>query len=193
MGDLHESDVRLADGHVFATYTPSPEADVLLARWWSTMGALGDLELFAGLAESLGAFFRAFLPPTRLYYLRDERDIVAAMWADPIHAAAFVSVWVRPDYRQRRATVGFALDALTRLCTEYAVLVTLSKSPKLQKLAERIGFTPLQPAIPWLLHGHAAYVSFMTARDFVARWAPSGAPSRAPSAAKAAEEVAHGG
>lgn len=152
-------------------YRPSIDEDLLLLDWWVLLGSTRELEkVFGAFTTALGGFMRCWAPPTVLMYEADERGIWGACWLDTIHSGVFYGLWLRPDKRQTKAAFKFVLESLEHSLTQAPVLISLTRTETAFEQTVRLGFTPLQGTIPWILDGDDARVAFMTSREFDARW-----------------------
>lgn len=151
-------------------YTQQPAEQMLLLAWWADIPDEDADVLFRGLGGTPSAFLNAFAPPTRLWYDADAHGIRHAVWVDPMLGGAFVSYWLRPDTRQHKRALRNVVYALAEALREFPVLIGLSATERLASIAERIGFVRLAPAVPWVLHGHDAHVSYITSKELWHRW-----------------------
>lgn len=125
-------------------YEPSPEADALLAQWWSRLAQVGELAQTLGPgAVALSEFFAQMRrPDTKLIYATDEAGVLRlAFKLNTILASAFVVLWLDPEWRAQRAvlrTVGVLYRAALR---EFPTLLGVTAQEAL--LAEHVkwGYT----------------------------------------------------
>jgi hypothetical protein len=164
-------------------YTPSPEEDILLGRWWDHMAGCGDLEtVFTAEYTLLSRFMAGFQPPSVLLYAADDDGIYFAMWADPAMSGAFFGFWMRADKRPSETgdvTEAYALShsALDTLLANFPILFIVTRDPHIVQLALRLGGKVLG-MVPHIFDGESAYVCYLTTEDFAAYKANSNGQGR---------------
>lgn len=123
------------------TYTP--EEDTLLAQWFLSMQACGELRttLVSG-AHSFGGFFDFARRLPFLAYEADEKGIRCAAWGENFMGGMSFGLWIRPEHRATKGAVAFALEVYDRIfAAGVPVVVGLCKQPLLVPAHESLGYT----------------------------------------------------
>lgn len=125
------------------TYSPSVDADLLVANWWAEMHASGDLErVFVGAHQPLSGFFALM----REYELRvrvASDGIWAAAWFQPFAAGSFCGIWVRASMRATRSALDFMDSEQRRALDSNPALFAITRHPRVVRTFARFGWDML--------------------------------------------------
>src|SRR5438445_9732349 len=122
-------------------YEGHADEDLLLCDWYQRLVAGDEIaDVFAPELRALSTFLLSWRPGGQraLVYEADEEGIWFASWWEGFFAGAAFGIWVRPDYRQPdHAEAGWAAFdlAMAAAFRHFPVLVALTKSPRIVKLA----------------------------------------------------------
>jgi len=156
------------------TYTPSPEADLLLLRWWDQLVVQGELvPAFGPRMLSLSTFFQTFQPPTLclLGVEAVEQRLWFVAWVEPALSGGLFCLWVAPEKRQSKQMIAAGVDALEACFQHYPVLLAATADPRLALEYQKIGCTPLG-TVPQLFGDRDVETLYLTKADFITRILP---------------------
>lgn len=123
------------------SYTPSRDADLLLAQLWARMDADGDLaNLFADPQTPLSTLLNPQPAPHELLYATDDTGIWFAVWFNRILCGAFVAAYVRPDMRASLAALLVFRRALEAGMRAYGTLLGITEHGELLDLHYALGY-----------------------------------------------------
>lgn len=129
-------------------YTPSPENDVALFVWWQTMMNSGDIHDYPVELRTLSCFYESLQPPTTLLTESDEQGLWFCFWFTPNSLPfATINLWIRQDYRQKKAAIKAVHVAIAAAFQEHATLVAYCGDPKISALYEGFGLGRHHPDI----------------------------------------------
>ena len=140
--------------------------DLLLAQWWARMREAGEFgRIFTKDLRPLGSFLAYFRPPRSLVFLTDAQGMWFAAWFEPVMSGAFAGLWLRPDYRRKKAGLEAVKSALELGLKRWPVLIGVTRKQELLRAHERLGYTVLGE-IPGLAEGEPTWIVVLTQEGF---------------------------
>lgn len=152
-------------------YSHLPHEDVMLALWWGSMQAAGDLELtFGKQSQSLSLFYGLFASRDHgLFYAQQEDgSLGAAMVLVPtMTGCAFATLYVAPPWRLKQVGREVTEALYTMALKEFPVLLGFTRQERLLAIHQRWGYDVLG-RLPGVFDGHDGWVVVLTDERFQA-------------------------
>jgi len=150
-------------------YAGSAAEDLLVAQLWAQMQRDGTLlAAFNDEDFTLGDLIDLFSAPNTMFYKVDKSGIWFVVWLSPVMGGAFLSTYLRPDYRgeiaghdARETYHSAAREIMEQAFGSYRVLLVVTQQEWLLPNIKRLGYTVLGK-IPFLFYGNDAWVGYMT-------------------------------
>lgn len=152
-------------------YIPSPQTDMLLARWWIYLTETGDFDkVLTPNLRPLSEFLHYFHPPHILTYATDSADhIWFAAWIEPwLEKHGFLSLWIRRNMRASQTTVRAVYAVYDIATAAFQTLLGITRHERLLRQHEQLGYTTVG-RIPRLLTDDSdTWIVYLTREAFLA-------------------------
>jgi len=142
--------------------------DAALIRWFMLLRETGDLEKLVLPEVRAPSKFLGLFERCDLYFcVDDEAQIQGAFWVEPFLSSAFLSVWLRQDFRQA-AGIAWIRQGYAMVLERWPIIFGFTGQERLLPVHRKMGYTVLE-CIPGAWDGGPGWVLSLKREDWLAR------------------------